>query len=77
MSDSVEVCPRDILNSEWFYNDFVGYYGGQFPDNAVYAFAKILMEVASADGVLHEQERRWILGFASLCGGVLKFIHYD
>jgi hypothetical protein len=53
---------------EWYFNDLLGY-KGQLPSPSYGLFyLKCLMDVVAADGVISDEERKWIIGFGAISG---------
>ena len=65
---SSEISARERRVAEWWFQDTLGYKGPLPSGNSELIYMKILMNLAAADGVFHEEERKWVLGFASNCG---------
>ena len=65
---SSELSPRDLIIVNWYLDDALGHKGQTPSPEAAFIYAKALVEVASADGVFSEAERKWIIGFAVSIG---------
>ena len=59
---------RDKRVGEWFFRDTLGHKGLLPTRNSALIYMKALLNLAAADGILHEDERKWVLGFASTVG---------
>ncbi|CAF2853584.1 unnamed protein product [Rotaria sp. Silwood2] len=59
---------RDKIVFDWFMKDLLGYSGPTIKPTAQQVFMKSLVDVAAADGTFSEQEREWIVGFATISG---------
>jgi hypothetical protein len=53
---------------EWFFNDLLGYKGKLPSADFGLFYTKCLMDVVAADGVISDEERNWIIGFAAISG---------
>ena len=60
--------PSDQLITQWIYNDNYKYKDRLLKGNINKQYAKALLDVAGADGVLTDAERKWVLGFAATRG---------
>ncbi|CAF3152014.1 unnamed protein product [Rotaria sp. Silwood2] len=65
---STELSARDKMVTQWFFRDQVCHDGQIATPEAVLFYMRTLMDVASADGILTQKEREWIMGFAIQCG---------
>lgn len=71
---SSSLTARDKRVAEWWWQDLVGY-SGQRPDHkSSQVYMKTLMDIAAADGVLHEKELKYVLGMASVGGKFLGIV---
>ncbi|CAF1304948.1 unnamed protein product [Rotaria sp. Silwood1] len=58
----------DQLITQWIYYDYFQYKNRPPKGNINAKYAKALLDVAGADGILTEAERKWILGYAAIRG---------
>jgi hypothetical protein len=58
----------DHLITQWVYNDYYKYKERLLKGNINKQYAKALLDVAGADGVLTDAERKWVLGYAATRG---------
>ena len=65
---STDPTPLNLLIGEWFFRDIVDHKGKIPAPEAGCVYMKILMDVAAGDGVLSDEERQWVVGFAAVCG---------
>jgi len=65
--------PIDVLTTQWVYNDSYHYKDKPLSTKILYKYIKALLDVAGADGVLTEAEKKWVLGYAA-SRGLLSFI---
>ncbi|CAF1349414.1 unnamed protein product [Rotaria sp. Silwood1] len=66
MSD--EQNSRDKIIYEWFMKETHGKSYPPVKPAMREVILEVLGEVAAADGIFSEEERKWIIGFASTCG---------
>jgi hypothetical protein len=59
---------RDKIITEWFFQDWIGDKSHLPEAEDVFIFMKILIDVASVNGELSEQERKYIVGRAAVFG---------
>jgi hypothetical protein len=64
---SAELSPRDLIVVNWYLKEVVGNKDQVRTPEVVFVYTKALIEVASADGVLDENELKGIVGFAASC----------
>jgi hypothetical protein len=60
--------PVEQLITQWIYNDYYQYKDKPLPGNVTNKYMKALLDVAGADGVLTDAERKWVVGFAATRG---------
>ncbi|CAF0978022.1 unnamed protein product [Rotaria sordida] len=60
--------PIDQLITQWIYQDYFQYKDRPPKGNITGIYAKALLDVAGADGVLTDAERKWVLGYAATRG---------
>lgn len=58
----------DQLTTQWVFQDSYDYKEKILPSSVVSKYAKALVDVAGADGLITDVERKWILGFAAAHG---------
>lgn len=66
MSDNISLRERRV--AEWWFQDTLAHKGRLPSGKSALIYMKILMDLSAADGVYHDEERKWVLGFASTCG---------
>ena len=60
--------PVDQLTTQWVFQDSYDYKEKILPSTVMSKYAKALLDVAGADGVITDGERKWVLGFAAAHG---------
>jgi len=65
--------PVEILTTQWVYDDYYHYKDKPLSTKIFNKYIKALLDVAGADGVLTEAEKKWVLGYAA-ARGLLSFI---
>jgi hypothetical protein len=70
-----DLSPRDLIVVNWYLNDALGHKGQVPAPEAAFVYAKALVEIASADGVLDKEEIKWIIGFAASIGKCFESIY--
>ncbi|UJR08926.1 hypothetical protein I4U23_013178 [Adineta vaga] len=60
--------PVEQLTTQWIYNNYYQYKDKPLSSSVINKYAKALLDVAGADGVLSEAERKWVIGFAAAHG---------
>lgn len=59
---------RDQLITQWYINATIDRFGEKLKPKAAETFIEAMLIITTADRVLHEKERQWILGYAAICG---------
>jgi hypothetical protein len=62
------------LTIQWVYNDYYQYKNKPLSASISSKYAKALLDVAGADGVLTDAEKKWVLGYAAARGLLLFFL---
>ncbi|CAF1380911.1 unnamed protein product [Rotaria sordida] len=65
---SSSLTARDKRIAEWWWQDLVGFSGQRPNHKCSHVYMKTLIDIAAADGVLHEKELKYVLGMASVGG---------
>ena len=60
--------PRNLLIGERFFQDLVDHTATIPAPESECTYMKILMDMAVGDGLLRDEERQWVMGFAAVCG---------
>ena len=58
----------DDVIAEWYFNDLIGHRGKLPSPSFGLFYMKCLMDIVAADGVISDEERQWIIGFAAISG---------
>ncbi len=53
---------------QWYFNDLLGYKGKLPSATFGHFYVKCLMDIVAADGVIKDEEREWVVGFAAISG---------
>jgi hypothetical protein len=65
--------PIDDLTIQWVYQEYYQYKNKPLSASVSSKYTKALLDVAGADGVLTDAEKKWVLGYAAT-RGMLFFI---
>ncbi len=65
--------PIDDLTIQWVYQEYYQYKNKPLSASVSIKYMKALLDVAGADGVLTDAEKKWVLGYAAT-RGMLFFI---
>ncbi|CAF2078258.1 unnamed protein product [Rotaria magnacalcarata] len=60
--------PSDQLVTQWIYQDYFQYKDRSPKASVTSKYAKALLDVAGADGVVTDAERKWVVGYAAIRG---------
>jgi len=62
----------DNVIANWYFNDLLGHKGKLPSPSFGMFYMKALMDVVAADGVISDEERKWVVGFAAIWGKLIK-----
>ena len=70
-----DLSSRDQVIAEWCIYESVGHATELPTAEALLVYCKTLIEIVAADGVLHKDELKWIVGLAAACGSYFQSIY--
>jgi hypothetical protein len=56
------------LTTKWVYEETYQYKDKPLSSKVNYSYIKALLDIAGADGILTDAEKRWVLGYAAARG---------
>lgn len=65
---ATERTERDFITGKFWFRESYGYDEDLPKPEYAVLFLKTIMHVAGGDGKVSELERRWVVGFAGVCG---------
>lgn len=65
---SAERTERDLMTGQFWFQESYGHAQDLPKPEYAILFMKTILHVAGADGTVSEPERKWVTGFACVCG---------